>query len=251
MAKQKNMYKLRGTIEDMTFYKRNGKYFAKTKSEIDKQKILTDPAFQRTRENMAEFGFAGKAGKVIRMSVITLLTFVRDSRMIGRLLQALMAIRKTDTTSVRGARKPQLGDLTLLTGFNFNRHAPLSGVFAAPYTTSVDRTTGTLTVDIPSFIPNEQINAPEGTTHFKIAMEGAEVDFDNETYVKDAVITAITPWDSSATLPISQGLSVTAGTVLPLFIHLGVQFFEEINGNYYPLKNDTYNPLGIVKVDQV
>lgn len=250
MARQRNMYKLRGTIEDMTFFKRDGKYFAKTKSEVDKNKILTDPAFQRTRETMAEFGIAAKAGQLFRMAVISLLVLAKDSKMISRLLQALMRIRVTDTTSPRGERKPWLGNLTLLTGFNFNRNALLTQVFKAPFTTAVDRIAGTLTVNIAPFDPSLMIAAPPGTTHFKIAMEGAEVDFDNRTYVIDSSLTAALPWDDTVTIAISQDLSVSAGTTLPLFIHLGIQFFEDTNGTLYPLKNHQFNPLSVVKVDQ-
>jgi hypothetical protein len=30
---------------------------------------------------------------------------------------------------------------------------------------------------------------------------------------------------------------------------LGVEFYQEINGQMYPLKNGAFNPLAIVKVD--
>jgi hypothetical protein len=30
---------------------------------------------------------------------------------------------------------------------------------------------------------------------------------------------------------------------------LGVEFYQEVNGQMYPLKNGVYNPLAIVKVD--
>ena len=42
---------------------------ARLKGGIDKKRIATDPAFQRTRENGAEFGRAGKGGKLLRSSL--------------------------------------------------------------------------------------------------------------------------------------------------------------------------------------
>lgn len=45
--------------------------------------IRTDPAFQRTRENMAEFGRAGKASKVVRRFLQKLIAAVSDRRMVN------------------------------------------------------------------------------------------------------------------------------------------------------------------------
>jgi hypothetical protein len=79
----------------------------------------------------------------------------------------------------------------------------------------------------------------------------SEIDFVNKTFNTDSALTAALAWDNTATSPISQVLNLTAGGTLPMFGFIGVQFFESINSNYYPLKNNAYNPLGITKVDQV
>jgi hypothetical protein len=42
--------------------------------------------------------------------------------------------------------------------------------------------------------------------------------------------------------------AVTPNSVSPLFLALGVEFFQEVNGQMYPLKNGTYNPLALVQV---
>ena len=69
MARQKGLIKLKGTMGDITFYRTADGYMAREKGGISAERMRTDPAFQRTRENMAEFGRAGKAGKVLRNSV--------------------------------------------------------------------------------------------------------------------------------------------------------------------------------------
>jgi len=64
MARQKGIIKLKGTIGDITFYKTSQDgHLALEKGGIEKSRIESDPAFQRTRENGAEFGRAGKAAK--------------------------------------------------------------------------------------------------------------------------------------------------------------------------------------------
>jgi hypothetical protein len=61
--------------------------------------------------------------------------------------------------------------------------------------------------------------------------------------------TVIMPWDSTPTAVISQTNVVTANSTKPLFLALGVEFYQEINGQMYPLKNGAFNPLSLAKVD--
>ena len=61
--------------------------------------------------------------------------------------------------------------------------------------------------------------------------------------------TAILPWDGTATAPINQVNAVTANSTKPLFLASGVEFYQEINGQMYPLKNGAFNPLSVAKVD--
>ncbi|MCO6175858.1 hypothetical protein NHF50_12470, partial [Flavobacterium sp. NRK F10] len=71
----------------------------------------------------------------------------------------------------------------------------------------------------------------------------------NETYVVETTETAILPWDGTATAVINLSNAVTANSTHPLVLALGIEFYQEINGQMYPLKNGAFNPLSIVKVD--
>jgi hypothetical protein len=93
------------------------------------------------------------------------------------------------------------------------------------------------------------IAVPSGTTHFKIISAGAEVDFEAETFIETHTETAILPWDSTATAAINQVNAVTPASTKPLFLALGIEFYQEVNGAMYPLKNGAFNPLAVVKVD--
>ena len=92
------------------------------------------------------------------------------------------------------------------------------------------------------------IAAPGGTTHFKIVSAGAEVDFENETFVMDSQASGILPWDATATAVINLANAVTANSTHPLFLALGIEFYQQVNGQMYPLKNGAYNALALVKV---
>jgi len=248
MARQKGIIKLKGTIGDITFYKTQDGHLAREKGGIDASRIASDPAFQRTRENGSEFGRAGKAGKILRTSLRALLINSADGRMVSRLTQKMVKVIQADTTSVRGLRNVIDGEAELLQGFEFNIRGKLGTSLFAPFVGTIDRVAGTITVDIAPFIPANMIAAPSGTTHFKIISAGSEVDFEAETFVEAHTETAILPWDNVATVAISQENAVTAASTKPLFLALGVEFYQEVNGQMYPLKNGAYNPLALVTV---
>ena len=249
MARQKGIIKVKGTIGDITFYKTQDGHLAREKGGIDANRIASDPAFQRTRENGSEFGRAGKAGKVLRTALRALLLNSADSRMVSRLTQAMVKVIQADMVSVRGLRNVIDGEVDLLVGFEFNIRGKLGTSLFAPYVANIDRVAGEITVDLASFIPANMIAAPNGTTHYKIISAGAEIDFEAETFIETHSETAILPWNSVATAAISQVNAVTPASTKPLFLALGVEFYQEVNGAMYPLKNGAFNPLAVVKVD--
>jgi hypothetical protein len=251
MARQKGIIKLDGTIGDITFYKSQDGYLAREKGGVSADRIANDPNFQSTRENGEEFGRAGKAGKMLRTSIRGLLQNVADGRMVGRLTQEMVKVLQADVTSVRGKRNVIDGEAELLEGFEFNIRSKFGTTLFAPFTAVIDRVAGTLNVDVASFIPINMVAAPSGSTHFKLMSAGAAVDFENETFEVDTNETAQMPLDSIATAVINLSNSVTANSTNPLFLALGIEFYQEVNGVKYSLKNGSYNALSLVKVNGV
>lgn len=251
MAKQNGIIQLKGTLGGITFYKSKDGYLAREKGGIDATRMATDPAFQRTRENGNEFGRAGNAGKILRTSMRALLQNSSDSRMVSRLTQKMVTVIQADAVNERGQRNVIDGEAELLTGFEFNINAKLGSTLYAPYTTAIDRAAGTLTINIPSFIPANLLAAPGGTTHFKIIAAGTAVDFENEAFEADTKETDTLPWNTAPTDVISLTHVVTPDSNHPLFLVLGVEFYQAVNGNNYPLKNGAYNALALVKVSGI
>ena len=251
MAKQKGIIKLEGTIGDITFYKSQDGFLAKGKGGISADRIANDPNFVRTRENGAEFGNAGKAGKTLRTAIRGLLQNASDNRMVGRLSSKMVKVIQADATNPRGLRNVIDGEAELLEGFDFNKNGKLGRTIYAPYTAAINRVTGALTVDLPVFIPANMIAAPGGTTHFKIISGGAEIDFENESFVVDTNETAILPWNNVAAAVINLANAVTANSTHPLFLALGIEFYQEVNVQMYPLKNGAFNALNLVKVSGI
>ncbi len=112
--------------------------------------------------------------------------------------------------------------------------------------------TGKLDILIPVFDPTLNLIPPIGTTHFKIVSAGSEVDFISGATVasrQDSAMLPLTAGNIAAAITLSN--TVTANTTKPLFLSLGVEFYQHVNGVDYILQNSQYNPLQLVKVDLV
>lgn len=229
MAKQKGIIRLEGTIGGISFLKTEDGYLAREKTSVSGDKIRTDPAYIRTRENMSEFGTAGKGVRLIRSAFQEQLQSAKDSKLTSRMQKIMMLVVKADSVSERGQRNISDGELGFLQGFEFNRNAELASCCFMPYTSAIDRFTGTCTVDIPSFIPKLRVVPPQGATHFKMIMACSELDFANGIFIKAAAETAVLKWDAIPTALIRLEGVLTAGSAMPFTIVLGIQFFQVVN----------------------
>ncbi len=248
MGKLTGIIKFKGTFDGLTFYKSQDGYLVKTKSGVSKSRLMNDPAYVRTRENLSEFSLNAKSGKALRQSISPLLHRAKDSKLSSRMLQLMNTIKNFDGTSARGERLVRLGlgsaeGKLLLKGFDFNLHAPLSSVLHAPF--SVDLTTGVLI--IPNFYPQEQLGIPTGATHVSFCW--AFVDLNFETGVFDSCYSpsTILQLDNTISTIILTPEAVPTGTATRLYLLL-IEFFQEINGVQYSLRNGMFNVLNVVEV---
>jgi hypothetical protein len=161
----------------------------------------------------------------------------------------MVKVVQSDDVNTRGMRIAMEGDMIYLAGFDFNISGKLGTTIYAPYSATIDRVTGALSVAIPAFIPQNMLAAPSGATHFRIVAAGSEVDFANDMFIADTAETAILPLDNAATAVINLVNNVTAASNSPLFLALGIEFYQQVNAQMYPLKNGAYNALQLVQVE--
>jgi hypothetical protein len=249
MAQQKGAFPMQGTLGNVTFFKSQDGFLVKQKSAVSKDKIMSSPKFKRTRENMAEFGRAGKTGKYLRTPFKPLLELSSDNRMISRLVTLLLTIIHTDTTNKRGQRTVQNGNLSLLEGFEFNSKGILSTAFTAPYTYAYDRTTGNVTLDVASFVAAQSVQAPEGATHFKLQLAAGALDLSSNKNSAQFIESSVYPWDDTGVPAINLTLALPAASTLPVFALLQIQFLKQENTNNYQLQNGAYNACAIINVN--
>jgi hypothetical protein len=253
MAKQKGPLKYVGTIGDIRHFKIKGQdgYFAGMVGGPTDTQVKTAPEFERTRENMNEFGGCAKAGKSVRVALSEVLNGMTDPQCTGRLTSIMKKINLEDGTEARGVRKIEISSQrTYLYGFGFDRNVSFPSIVYVPYslTSSVDRLTSTLTTLAVN--PTNSINAPIGATHFRfINAIGVISDFvyndTTKTYepsnaaLNELSNTTFGAYNALGTAYAGENLDVSlpVGTVMTADVSvlhcLGIEFFQEVNGNYY------------------
>jgi hypothetical protein len=248
MAQQKGIIKLKGKIGDISFYKTQDGHLAREKGGVDASRIANDAAFVRTRENGAEFGSSASSGKVLRDALRNMMMTASDNRVTSRLTKLMTDIKNLDSTSLRGARTvgtaiAQPSAKALLKGFNFNSRAILGSVLFKPY--AVDAATGVITMN--GLSPINDIAYPSGATHMSVKGSWAKVDFANNAFDVQLSNVVNIPIDANANNIVLTPAAAPAGAGTDLFL-LQIEFFQEVNGVQYSLKNGAYNALSIVEV---
>ena len=233
----------------VSFYKtaQDG-YLARQKGGVDAERIKNSPEFQRTRENGAEFGRAGAAAKLLRQVFRAVIANTSDSRMASRLTREMMKVVQADATSVRGERNVIDGEATLLQGFEFNEGGKLGRTLFAPYTPIIERGSGALSIYLPAFVPGNMIAYPAGATHFKLVASSAEIGFEDLQYSVNTTATPEILIGNQLQSSITLETLITPNSRHPLFLIFGIEFYQQVNGQMYSLKNGAYNALALVSV---
>lgn len=248
MARQKGIIKLTGKVGDLSFYKSKDGFLAREKGGVEGERIKNDPAFVRTRENGAEFGSSASSGKLLRDSVRTMMQNASDGRVTARLTKVMTQIKNMDPTSARGERTVGVGIATpaakaLLKGFNFNNRAVLGSVLFKSYSVN----TGTGVIDLTGFVPINDLNVPPGATHVTLRGAWTKVDFSGSVSSVEETNSQNLPIDGTATTVTLTPTAVPSGTGTDLYL-LMLEFFQEVNGIQYTLKNGAFNVLSIVEI---
>jgi hypothetical protein len=251
MAKYKSLFEVRGDVGDAGFRRVNGQMILGRTSSIDKERMRTDPAFKRTRENQKEFGASAKAGKSLRMGLARVMKRFGDSRVTSRITKVFREMLKGGP-GLRGQRTIEiLNQKSKLIGLNLHNSDTFSSVCSLPIDLTVNVDRNTVTMNIPVFSADDYVIPPAGATHFKIVLAIAAVsdwEFDG-TEQKYLPVTpeinglgavgstaeigvldvTATPINLLASLPNLPVLGLTEG----LMALVGIEFYQDINGQLY------------------
>lgn len=234
MAKQMSVLTLSGNIGRINFFKNRTGFQAREKGGVPKSRIMSDPKFARTRENIAEFSNNAAAARMLKDAIRPAIQRFKDTRLHLRLTSRMMQVLKSDPVNVRGERQVSEGDWSLLRGLEMNGLTPLSGTLKMAYTLSDGATEWG--IDVPAFIPKDDVLIPEGASHMRVILAGAAVDFatgeKSFEIAQSAEVPVATP-SAGLSLAVQKG-GLPQSHKIAL---VGVEFLQVVNGEFYPLNN--------------
>ena len=240
MASQTGILGLQGTVGGLVFAKDGS---VRQKPASNKAAFATSASLARTRENAAEFGLSAKYSKVLRVAIAS----ASDSRLASRLTKAMRAIIGLDDTNDRGQRVFDSSNSAPLLGFNFNIGAGIGQTMYFPY--EVRGASADVTMHIPALNPASDNAAPQGATHFEVLFAVSDLDMEMLTYTNGVVAAplGILPLNGA---PLVNQSVVATFPAAPADANLvvgvvGINFYQQINGKFYPLNNNSTNPLAI------
>ncbi len=265
MAKQKGFIKLKGSLGGLTFYKSGGEDIVKTVSGVSKERILNDPNFKRTRENMLEFGASAKIGKAFRMGFSSIVKTMGDSTLAGRVTGMMKRINSVGVGN-RGKRSFEvLKNKHFIEGFEFDKRLPFGSVFYAPFgVPTLDANRSVVTWTVPDFNTDNYINVPEGASHFRLVLNVAVLsdyvynnsvknyEFVNEAEngVNGVSFSTEIPLGglvgSATVLTVDLGFGAALPTTVGVLVGVGIVFYQEVNAGFYELASDNVMQVVIV-----
>lgn len=162
MAILKNALQFTGGISGLSAYTMKGsdKIILRTKGGPTKAQIKKSPNHSNTRLYISEFGGASKAASWIRYA-ITPVKHLNDYRYGAALTALCKHLQRLDKVSVLGERGIAVSQHRyLLEGFHLNKQHTLDHVIRHPLTYTLQRHTGTATVQIPRLQPKINLHIP-------------------------------------------------------------------------------------------
>jgi hypothetical protein len=218
---------------------------------VSADRIKNDPVFERTRENNAEFSRAGKAAKLLRSIFRNVTINAKDRVTHARLVKVAFRIILADPISERGKRTVNNGDLQQLLGFDFNERSGIKDVLYVTCPVSFNRVSGEVTVNIPAFVPGNNVQFAKGTTHVRIVAAAAAINFDTAQHEFAMQETPELPYNGDPTQAATLTMALPANSKDTVVVTLGIEYYQKVNSRMYALKAGVHNATSIVLVDKV
>lgn len=216
------------------------------KNKLTKKRIHEDAAFERTRENMSEFGRAGMANRLVREAIIEVLQNISDRYVSGRLTKRMVRIIHSDPVRKRGERMITPEALPMLEGFNFNRNKLLGDTLYAPWYLYQDHAAGLFKIQIPFFNAGTMIDTLTDATSFRLTACAITIDFEKQEENAVTQQSHLIQMNDTSTRSIQLSLTLAPGNPYPVIITLGVVFY----GMSIPLPpaHRLPNAMAVIKV---
>lgn len=241
-----HFWNLSGTVGSISFVQRNGQTFARAKRvPIGKKAFANDPRYERQRKNVAEFGRAATAVKLLRFILKKMVGTSGDNTVTCRLQKTLMEVVKSDKLNECGMRTVSNGDLNLIDNFKFredlNTHCCRCRVI------SFCRNSGTLTVEYSIMNRSLYQFRKSNSRYCTLSVVAIAVDFDINRFTaaitdagKIGVANQTGEWQQA-----TCKLDVPANSIVLLVVH--AKFFTAVDA---PVGGGRFDVLQVMEVFQ-
>lgn len=183
-----------GTIKDVVYYKRLGKYVARARPLVVNQAPTT-------KIRSRNFGVAARAGKVLRSLISPAFQFTPDRNIPARLTGAIAKwLALTDPLHI-----PTTRSIPYVKGFRFNELASIAERWKSLFVTQ--ETPGGIDVQMRTFIPVETLEAPALTTEIKCTLVVAVCNLANGE--------AVSSYNTEFSIPYTDVLHGSSTIALP------------------------------------
>lgn len=247
MAKVKGIIELKGTVGDLNFYRRKGVALVrKSGGGFNGEAIRTKDSMVRVRENGSEFKGCMQSVAFFKMGMQTYLCTFKDGTLHQRLVSLFTKVKDLDLVAARGSRTVFGGLQTpagqgLLKNYLLTSGLQLDGVLHQKV--FFDWATG---FSIPDF-EGRLVSFPRGATHLDLRIGYLTLDFEKSTSsFGSSESVYLSPTDVGTVALPAPVLAASEG------IKIGVvfaRFVQEMNGAFYPLKNENSVVLEVVSCE--
>jgi len=170
MAIQTGNIKYRGSFKSIRNYVNlhDPRTFAGEKGGANRDLIMNNPAFARTRENMVEFAGCGKACKAIRKGLNNLLPDQTDKRFTARLMSLVKVINRHDIEGEHGRRGIFFTEAhTIIQSLVFNKLNNLADKWSRLFIVAHPVSKAEATLNVTNFTLKD-CDIPKGATHYRL-----------------------------------------------------------------------------------
>lgn len=224
MARQSGPIPIEGTLGDLIFYKTIHGHLVRRKGSLDKQRVMSDPAFERSRAAGSEFGRAGAASGLVRRAVKQYCPYAGDGQTHARLSKLMGNIIREDNVHPVGERQVMAANIAPLKTFEWVKDHPLSRSFWAQCGGSMSPE-GKLTITMPGFIPKRDLAWPLNATHAQLTAVCISADFP-ERKADSAGAKSGMLMKSPVAIKLDLECDVPIKEDAVMMVGIGVQFFE-------------------------
>lgn len=253
MARNNGIIRLKGTVGGITFYKRLGVEVAREPAGPSADQIRKRKSMRRQRENINEFYHAASpAAKVLR-TCLAPMKHLWHPDLSGKLNGLFRTIIDREP-GVPGQRSLHVrAHKEMLKDFKFHPEKKFENIFSAAFHIEVNDRRNEAMLHVPSFAPETALDAPRGATCFRFLFAitvlseyvfhkeaspylplDAEANGQHDFITSEYMDLQSTPPPLALKAGLPEGVAPAATSAL--VVALGVEFYQEVNGEIYLLR---------------